>query len=57
MAVPKNEPLFGIHVRIPESMRDRLFALLATLRTKDPMANLTDAIRTAIDAGLKKNGR
>jgi hypothetical protein len=56
-ATKSSDPLVVIHARIPKSTQDRLFALLATMRTKEPMANLTDAIRAALDAGLKKVAR
>jgi len=48
----EGEKLVALHVRIPEALHARLLASLEELRKKQPMANVSTAIREALDRGL-----
>ncbi len=42
-----------LHVKIPDDLRKQLFRYLATMRKKEPMATLSDAVRELLEEGLK----
>lgn len=47
---PETMPL---HIRVPKKMYNSLLKRLADLRKTQPMANLSDAVRDALEKGLR----
>jgi hypothetical protein len=42
-----------LHVLVPKTLFDKLLARLATIRKTNPLANLSDAVRDAIEEGVR----
>ncbi len=43
-----------LHIRVPKSLKEKIKKHMTSMRRKDAMANLSDAIRDLIERGLKK---
>jgi predicted DNA-binding protein len=46
--------LKSLHIRVPEDLYERLLKRLDTDRKGRPLANLSDAVREALERGLKR---
>lgn len=49
----KKSKLVALHVRIPEDLFEKLLAKRDAMRAENPMANLSRAVRAALERALR----
>lgn len=52
-AKKRADKLVALHVRIPEDLFEKLLAKRDAMRSEDPMANLSGAVRAVLERALR----
>jgi hypothetical protein len=51
---PEKQELVGLHIRIPKTLLGKLLVRRDALRKRDPVANLSDVVRTMLENSVRE---